>query len=57
VKKRHQIGNCRFSLGEAMLIGVKFSITRNVIINEGLKQFKEINDNRNGCAVRHDCLF
>jgi hypothetical protein len=33
VKKRHQIGN-RFSPGEAMLIGIKFSIMRNMIMND-----------------------
>jgi hypothetical protein len=25
VKKRHEIGNCRFSSGKAMLVGIKFS--------------------------------
>jgi hypothetical protein len=28
VKKRYQIGNCRFGSGEAMLIGIKFSVVR-----------------------------
>jgi hypothetical protein len=39
VKKRHQIGNCRFSSGEAMLIGIKFSVVQNMIMNNEFKQF------------------
>jgi hypothetical protein len=33
VEKCHQIGNCRFSSGEAMLISIKFSTMRNMIMN------------------------
>jgi hypothetical protein len=33
VEKCHQIGNCRFSSGEAMLIWIKFSILQNMIMN------------------------
>jgi hypothetical protein len=53
VKKRHQIGNSRFSPGEAMLIGIKFSIMQNKIMNEKFKQFREIIENRNGSVVAH----
>jgi hypothetical protein len=44
--KRHQICNCRFRPGEAMLIGIKFSIMRNMSMNYELKQFREIFENR-----------
>jgi hypothetical protein len=46
VKKRHQIGNCRFSSGKAILIGIKFSVMRNIITNNEFEQFKEIAENR-----------
>jgi hypothetical protein len=32
VKKLHQIGNCRISSGEAMLIGITFRLVRNMVI-------------------------
>jgi hypothetical protein len=38
VKERHQIGNWRFSSGEAMLIGIMFNVMQNIIMNNELKQ-------------------
>jgi hypothetical protein len=58
VEKCHQIGNCRFSSGETMLIRIKFSIMQNMTMNNEFKQFREIVKNRNGSVIaRHDCLF
>jgi hypothetical protein len=37
VKKRHQIGYCRFGSDEAMLIGITFSVMRNIIMNNEFK--------------------
>jgi hypothetical protein len=53
VMKRHEIGNCRFSSGEAMLIGIKFNVVQNMITNNEFKQFREITENRNGSVVAH----
>jgi hypothetical protein len=55
VEKCHRIGNCRFSSGAAMLIWIKFSIMRNMIINNEFKQFIEIVENRNGPIIAHGC--
>jgi hypothetical protein len=37
-KKRHQIGNYRFSCGEVMLIGINFHLMQNMIMNNISKQ-------------------
>jgi hypothetical protein len=38
VEKCHQIGNNRFSSGEAILIWIKCSILQNMIMNDEFKQ-------------------
>jgi hypothetical protein len=53
VEKCHQIGNCRFSSGEAMLIWIKFSIMLNMVTNNEFKHFREIVENRNRSAIAH----
>jgi hypothetical protein len=57
IKKRHQIGSCRFRSGEAMLIGITFSVMRNMIMNNEFKQFREIIENRNWSVVAHSGMF
>jgi hypothetical protein len=53
VEKCHQIGNWRFSSGEAMPICIKFSIMYNMIMNNGLEQFRVIVENRNVSVIAH----
>jgi hypothetical protein len=57
VKKHNQIGNCRFSPGEAMLIGIKFSMMQNIIMNDKFKQFREIIENGNRSVVAHFAMI
>jgi hypothetical protein len=42
VEKCHQVGNCRFSSGEAMLIWIKFSTMWSMFMNNEFKQFREV---------------
>jgi hypothetical protein len=53
VKKRHEVGNCRFSPGEAMLIWIKFNEMKDMIMNNEFKQLREVIENRNGSIVAH----
>jgi hypothetical protein len=43
----------RFRSGEAMPIWIKFSIMRNMIMNNEFKQFREIVENRNASVIAH----
>jgi hypothetical protein len=40
-----------------MLIGIKFSIMRDVVMNNELKQFREVVENRNGSVVVHSGMI
>jgi hypothetical protein len=53
VEKCHQIGNCRFSSGEAMLIWMKFNMMRNMIMDTVFKQLRDIVENRDGSVIAH----
>jgi hypothetical protein len=46
IEKFYQIGNCRFSSGEALLIWIKLSIMQHTIMNNESKQFRDIFQNR-----------
>jgi hypothetical protein len=40
-----------------MLIGIKFSVVRNMIMNNEFKQFREITEKRNGSVVAHSGMI
>jgi wobble nucleotide-excising tRNase len=52
VKKFHQIGNCRYSSGEAM-----FNVMQNMIMDNEFQQIREIIENRNESVVAHNGMI
>jgi hypothetical protein len=57
VKKRHQISNCIFNSGKAMLIEIKINVMQNMILNNKFKQITEIIENTNGSVVAHSGMI
>jgi hypothetical protein len=57
VKKRHQISNCKFRFDEDMMVGIKFNIMQNMIVNTEFQQLTEIIEDRNGSIVAHSGMI
>jgi hypothetical protein len=57
VKKPYEINNCRFRFGGPKLIGIKFNVMKNMVVNCEFKQPGEIIENINGSVVAQTAMI